>query len=51
MAPCCGRTYYCPTAGETECLLHGGFDICCDDPACPAFGRSRQELFAEGATL
>jgi hypothetical protein len=27
---CCPDAYYCPTAGETECPRHGGFDVCCD---------------------
>jgi hypothetical protein len=26
------RIVYCPTAGEDECLTHGGFDVCCDRP-------------------
>lgn len=34
-------TYRCPTSGEIECLEHSGFDTCCADPACPAYGRFR----------
>lgn len=29
---CCDRLYYCPTAGEDECDVHGGFDVCCNRP-------------------
>lgn len=25
----CNR-WYCPTSGEVECGVHGGFDVCCD---------------------
>jgi hypothetical protein len=28
----CSEPYYCPTAGEMESCLHGGFDICCNRP-------------------
>ena len=31
-ATCCERVYFCPTSGETECPVHGGFDACCDRP-------------------
>lgn len=24
--------YYCPTSGEDECAVHGGFDVCCAHP-------------------
>ncbi|MFJ1539210.1 hypothetical protein ACIODS_11775 [Micromonospora chalcea] len=27
-APC--ETWFCPTSGEVECGVHGGFDVCCD---------------------
>lgn len=30
---CCPDAYFCPTAGETECPRHGGFDVCCDKTA------------------
>jgi hypothetical protein len=30
---CCPDAFYCPTAGETECPRHGGFDVCCAHPA------------------
>lgn len=36
---CPGRgclVYLCPQSGESECTQHGGFDVCCDDPACPS---------------
>jgi len=34
--PCAGcPTYVCPTSGERECPIHGGFDVCCDHPQCP----------------
>ncbi len=23
-------TWFCPTSGEVECGVHGGFDVCCD---------------------
>lgn len=36
-----GGQYRCPTSGEVESLTEGGFDICCDDPACPAYGKTR----------
>lgn len=32
---CCDQCYDCPTSGERECRVHGGFDICCDNLACP----------------
>lgn len=22
--------YYCPTVGDVECPVHGGFDVCCN---------------------
>lgn len=31
----CPHAYTCPTSGEVECKCHGGFDVCCDNPACP----------------
>ncbi len=33
---CCESTYICPQSGERECVTHGGFDTCCDDPTCPS---------------
>lgn len=30
---CCGKVYFCPAAGETECPDHSGFDRCCSNPA------------------
>ena len=29
---CCDSGYYCPAAGENECAVHGGFDVCCEHP-------------------
>ncbi|WP_328344633.1 glycosyl hydrolase family 28-related protein [Micromonospora sp. NBC_00421] len=28
--PC--EMWFCPTSGETECGVHGGFDVCCNRP-------------------
>ncbi|MEU7978336.1 hypothetical protein AB0B63_07360 [Micromonospora sp. NPDC049081] len=28
--PC--KMWFCPTSGETECGVHGGFDVCCHRP-------------------
>lgn len=28
--PC--QRWYCPTSGDIECGVHGGFDVCCDRP-------------------
>lgn len=46
LATCCERTYLCPTSGETECPLHGGFDVCCNSSNCPgrAIGRVEAAL-------
>lgn len=43
---CCDRVYLCPTTGEMECPLHGGFDICCNDVNCPGrvIGRTEAAL-------
>ncbi|MFI7073486.1 hypothetical protein [Micromonospora sediminicola] len=24
------ETWFCPTSGDVECGVHGGFDVCCD---------------------
>ena len=32
---CCGECYWCTSSRERECRVHGGFDSCCADPACP----------------
>jgi hypothetical protein len=29
---CCTEIYWCPTVGEIECGVHGGFDVCCEHP-------------------
>jgi len=34
MIDCCAFAYTCPVTRERECLIHGGFDVCCDDPRC-----------------
>src|SRR5690606_41232635 len=31
----CPDLYFCPTSQEVECPRHSGFDICCDNIACP----------------
>lgn len=31
-ATCCDRAYYCPTAQDDECAIHGGFNVCCAHP-------------------
>lgn len=31
-APAVGTTYFCPTSGDVESSIHGGFDTCCDRP-------------------
>jgi hypothetical protein len=42
----CPDIYYCPTADDTECPRHGGFDVCChriaDHVALPADLRRRR---------
>lgn len=40
--PCCERSYICPTSGESECTVHGGFDNCCDHPDCPGNREGKQ---------
>lgn len=37
MDSCCDEAYRCPQSGEMECLVHGGFDVCCMDPSCPGY--------------
>lgn len=34
---CCQLIYRCPTSKTAECPVHGGFDVCCDDPSCPSY--------------
>lgn len=46
MAECCNWTYFCPEAKEKECIVHGGFDVCCEHADCPALGRTRRGVLA-----
>lgn len=41
---CCGQGYICPSSGMVECPEHGGFDRCCDHPACPSNPPTQAEL-------
>lgn len=34
---CCSFAYTCPTTRERECLVHGGFEVCCGDPRCAGY--------------
>lgn len=42
MTRCCMRVYICPSSGEDECPVHGGFDVCCDDPTCPGYAANME---------
>lgn len=54
MTNCCDQVYRCPSSGETECFIHGGFDICCGHAKCPggekAYYARRREAQLERLT-
>lgn len=43
---CCDQMYVCPTSGEEECTVHGGFDRCCDNPDCPGYAPVGTPIYA-----
>lgn len=45
ISECCDQAYVCPTSGELECAVHGGFDRCCDDPECPGYAPIGTPIF------
>jgi len=44
---CCDKVYTCPTSGQRECGVHGGFDRCCANDECPGSIGNRESRARE----